>query len=303
MITERIKSMLEACEAGQPSFPPTVLFSENWLLRVVIDWFAHHGGDRYPLSPSENARWFSEAWLPSAFLPRHRGDKLAESRTHADGVIGHFTIGDPGTAGLALARDARQFVVLEAKLFNRFSPGVKNATYYDQAARTVACIAEVLRRAERVPELMDDLAFLVLAPQARIDDGVFAWDTAIDSIRRKVRRRVEAYDGERDEWLDEWFEPTLKRVEVRCLSWEDTIEAIAFHDPEWGQFIDTFYGKCLRFNRPQALAAYPGRRCIAGQPYEPPKPKTRKPRRPESPKIHPGGDEPRPVPARARPSE
>ncbi|MHC5542599.1 hypothetical protein ACYOEI_30610, partial [Singulisphaera rosea] len=150
-------------------------------------------------------------------------------------------------------------------------------------------------------ELMDDLAFLVLAPQARIDDGVFAWDTAIDSIRRKVRRRVEEYDGERDEWLDEWFEPTLKRVEVRCLSWEDTIEAIAFHDPEWGQFIDTFYGKCLRFNRPQALAAYPGRRCIAGQPYEPPKPKTRKPKRPE--RMLPGGDEPRPVPARARPSE
>ena len=38
---------------------------------------------------------------------------------------------------------------------------------------------------------MDDLSLLVLAPQARVDDGVFAWDTPADAIRRKVRRRVE----------------------------------------------------------------------------------------------------------------
>jgi hypothetical protein len=267
MITDRIKSMLESCEAGQPTFPPTVLFNEIWLLRIVIDWFAGHGGDRYPMSPLPGARWFSEAWLPSAFLPRYRGDRLAESRTHADGVIGHFAIGDPGTAGLSLAPDARQFVVLEGKLFNRLSAGVKNAPYYDQAARSVACVAEVLRRAGRDPELMDDLGFLVLAPQARIDDGVFAWDASADAIRRKVRRRVEDYAGERDAWFSDWFEPTLRRIDVRCLSWEEVIEVIAFHSPESGQFIDSFYGKCLRHNRPQALAAFPGRRSGANRPF------------------------------------
>ena len=80
-----------------------------------------HGGDRYPLSPLPGARWFSEAWLPSAFQARFRGDPLAESRTHADAVLGHFAIGDPGTSGLALAPDARQFSLLEAKLTNRLS--------------------------------------------------------------------------------------------------------------------------------------------------------------------------------------
>src|SRR5438105_464330 len=158
MITDRIRGMLSACEAGDPSFPPNVLFNESWLLRVVIDWFGRHGGDRYPLSHLPGARWFSEAWLPSAFLPRFRGDPLAESRTHADGVIGHFTVGDPGTAGLALKPDARQFVVVEGKLFNRLSAGVKNAPYYDQAARSVACVAEALRRAGRDPDALDDLA-------------------------------------------------------------------------------------------------------------------------------------------------
>jgi hypothetical protein len=260
MIIGRIKEMLEACEAGRPSFPPNELFNESWLLRIIIDWFERHGGDRYPMSPSPGARWFSEAWLPSAFLPRYRGDRLAESRTHADGVIGHFTIGNPGTAGLSIRPDAQQLIVIEGKLFNRLSTGVKNAPYFDQAARTVACIAEILRRAGREPGAMDDLALLLIAPRARVDDGIFAGDTNLDAIRRKVRRRTEEYAGERDGWFHEWFEPTLRRIDVRCLSWEDILDVIAFHNPMAGQFIDSFYGKCLRFNRPQARARFPGRR-------------------------------------------
>ena len=35
---------------------------------------------------------------------------------------------------------------------------------------------------------------------------------------------------------------------------------IAFHSPESGQVIDSFYGKCLHYNRPRARAAFPGRR-------------------------------------------
>ncbi len=96
MITAKIKAMLDACESGDPAFPPTTLFGESWLLRVILDWFSTHGGDRYPLSPHPDARWFAEAWLPSAFLARYRGDTLAESRTHADAVLGHFRIGDHG---------------------------------------------------------------------------------------------------------------------------------------------------------------------------------------------------------------
>ena len=58
---------------------------------------------------------------------------------------------------------------------------------------------------------MDDLALLILAPQARVDDGVFAWDASPAAIRRKVRRRVEDYAGERDAWFRDWFEPTCRR--------------------------------------------------------------------------------------------
>jgi hypothetical protein len=158
--------------------------------------------------------------------------------------------------------DACQLVVLEAKLYARLSAGVRNAPYYDQAARSVACIAETLRRAERSPEQMEELAFIVIAPEARLDDGIFEWDLAVDAIRRKVRRRVEDYAGERDAWFRDWFEPTSRRIEVRSMSWEEIIEIIAFHSLEDGHIIDSFYGQCLRFNRPRgslARAPYPVR--------------------------------------------
>jgi hypothetical protein len=257
MIVERIRSMLEACEAGTAAFPPAELYNEDWLLRIVLDWFARHGGDRYPLSPRAEARWFSQAWLPSAFMSRYRGDRLAEARTHADGVLGQFTIGDPGTAALSLLPEASQLVVVEAKLFARLSAGVRNAPFYDQAARSVACMAEALRRADRDPAEMDDLTFIVLAPQARLDDGIFEWDLGPEAIRRKVRRRVEDYAGERDHWFRHWFEPTWKRVEIRSMSWEDIIDVIAFHSLEDGHVIDSFYGQCLRYNRPQGGRAVP----------------------------------------------
>ena len=147
MVLDRIVSMLRSCDSAAPLFPPTELFGEGWLLRLFLDLFSTHRVDNHPLSFSQRARWFSEALLPSAFLPRYRGDPLAESWTHADGVIGHFHIGHVGRADLSLSHDASQFIVLEAKMFSKLSSGVTHARYFDQAARTVACMAEVLRRA------------------------------------------------------------------------------------------------------------------------------------------------------------
>ena len=128
-------------------------------------------------------------------------------------------------------------------------------------------MAEVLRRGDRSPGSMDELAFLILAPRARIDDGAFARDADPDAILRKVRRRAAEYVGERDDWVRDWFEPTLARVDIRCLAWEEAIETVAFHAPEAGQFIDAFYGKCLHFNRPAQRAVYPGPRTGANRPW------------------------------------
>ena len=258
MLTDRIRAMLEACDRGGSPFPPTVLYNENWLLRLVLDWFAEHpdsAASGHPLAPVLGASWFSEGLLPSAFLPRYKGDMLAESRTHADGVIGHLNIARRGSTDVSLRPDATQFAVVEAKIYGKLSPGVKNAPFFDQAARSVACLAEVLRRSDRTPQDMNALGFYLVAPGARIDEGTF--DELLDSrsIRRKVQARIEPYAGSLDPWFRSWFEPTLARLDVRVFGWEDLLEAIGFEDMEAGQVLDSFYGRCLRYNRAQRNAA------------------------------------------------
>jgi len=90
---DRIAALLRRADRDEPPFPATLLFEEGWMLRLVLDWFAESGAAGHALSFAPGARWFSEARLRSAFLPRRRGDPLGEGYTHVDGVIGHFRVG------------------------------------------------------------------------------------------------------------------------------------------------------------------------------------------------------------------
>lgn len=112
---DAITELFRRLESDAPPFPPTLLFEEGWMLRLVLHWFASTKTSDHDLSFASNSRWFSEARLASAFLSRHQGDKQAEGYTHADGVIGHFRIGETGRAELTLEADAQQFIVVEAK--------------------------------------------------------------------------------------------------------------------------------------------------------------------------------------------
>ncbi|HMN27217.1 MAG TPA: hypothetical protein PKE45_03610 [Caldilineaceae bacterium] len=247
---------MAACGGDAPKFPPTLLYDEGWPLRLVLDWFWTHPIPTHPLTCAANARWFSEALLPSAFLPRFQGDPLAESWTHADGVIGHFQIGGQSKTGLALLPNATQLVVLEAKLFSPLSAGVQSAKFYDQAARTVACLAEVLRLAQRRAEDMEQVGFYVLAPQTQIEQHIFTKQLSRESIANKVAQRVQAYAGAKDAWHLDWFQPTLSTIKLGLLSWEELIATVQAVDGESGTALDTFYRRALVFNG--GLGAEPG---------------------------------------------
>lgn len=246
---QRICALLETCTSQSPLFPPTLLYNEGWLLRLVLDWFSTHQVSGHSLAFADKARWFSEALLPSAFLACHRGDRLAESRTHADGVIGHFDIGHVGKADLSLLPDATQLVILEAKMSSSLSAEVKNARYFDQAARNVACIAEALKRANRLPGDMHSLGFYVLAPHSQIKRGVFATQVSREAIEQKVEQRVQEYGGAKDKWYRQWFQPTFERTKIGVMSWDEIIETIEQCDIPVGSSLKQFYQRCLEFNQ------------------------------------------------------
>jgi hypothetical protein len=252
---ERISGMLRLASSDDRLFPATIFYNEGWLLRLVVDWLSRTPQVEHSLRFASGARWFSEALLPSQFLARHRGDGLAEGWTHADAVIGHVTIGKNALANTQLNGSAQQFMVVEAKLFSPLSPRVTHAAYFDQAARNVACMAEVLARAGRSPQLLSSLGFFVIAPREQIARQVFSTEMSVRSIGEKVARRVSEYpSAERDskeQWLREWFLPTLSQMKVDCLCWEDIIDSIRAKDAEFGSELSGFYAECLRFNRIQ----------------------------------------------------
>jgi hypothetical protein len=82
---------------------------------------------------------------------------------------------------------------LEAKLFSKLSARVKNAPDFDQAARNLACMAEVLFQVGRPPAKVPSLGFYVVAPDTQVSNGVFAGSMLKGSIRDKVFKRAEAY--------------------------------------------------------------------------------------------------------------
>lgn len=249
MVFERIQKLLETSTTVTPNFPPTLIYNEGWLLRLFLDWFSNHNVPNHPLEFLPSSWWFSEALLPSAFLARYRGDPLAESWTHADGVIGHFTIGKDRKTDLSLPQDAKQLVILEAKMFSGLSSGVSNAKYFNQAARNVACIVEVFNRANVSPQLLSRIGFYVLAPLSQIQQGVFSKVMKRNSIIKKVEKRVGEYGGAKDQWLSESFYPTIQKVDIREISWEEVIETIDQEESETANAIKSFYQRCIEFNR------------------------------------------------------
>lgn len=218
------------------------------MLRLVLQWFAEADTQTHPFSFAPGARWYSEARLASAFLARHRGDVHAEGYTHADGAIGHFEIGSAGQAELTLKSDPAQFVIVEAKMFSALSKGTTRAPNYNQAARNVACMAELISRAGATPSNLPTLGFYVLAPERQIDAGVFAEQMSKASLEHVVRDRVAGHDAPKTEWLEHWFLPTLSAMSVGCVSWESVLAHIGAQDPAFGNDLAEFYGRCLEYN-------------------------------------------------------
>ena len=234
----RIIDILATAGAPNATVSATALYNEGWMLRLYLDWAYNHSRGDHLLAFLPEARWFSESLLSSPFSARRRDDPLSEGWTHADGVVGHFIIGETRKAELTLREGATQLVVVEAKMGSPLGPDTKNAPSYDQAARTVACMAHTLQRARIDPTQMKKLAFVVAAPRLQIVSGVFGPLVTKDHIQQRVQTRVESYGGVHDTWFNHWFLPTLNEITLVLRPWEDLLTGLDH------SYLD-FYNKCI----------------------------------------------------------
>jgi len=248
---DQITKILSNSDSKDSHIPPTLLYNEGWMLRLVLNFFAIHNVPDYPLSFCGTNKWFSEALLPTQFYAHHRNDKLAESWTHADGVYGDFVIGEASKGDLKLSKDPKVFVVTEAKMFSKLTPHVTNASYYNQAARNVACIAEVLNRAGIDPKSFKKLGFYVLTPKEKVEnEPTFNLFVSKEHIKEIVLKRVSEYDSQdKVSWYNEKFLPVIENMEISVIHWEEIISLIKNVDIKYGNKLHDFYERCIHFNR------------------------------------------------------
>jgi len=232
---------------------PTFLYNEGWMLRLVLQWFKAHEDIDYKFSFLPGAHWYSEGLLSSPFLAQWKGDNLAESYTHADAVVGDFTIGNNGAGDVKLKDNCRQFTVIEAKMYSLFSRGTKNAPDYNQAARTLACMCNVLIEAKQT---VNNIGFYVFLPQSQIDnEKSFREMINIENVKQVVLNRVNQYNiiGRDDfagkkAWYDNDFLPFCSNIKTGMLSWEELISFIQSQDINYGNELQSFYDLSKKYN-------------------------------------------------------
>lgn len=252
-IPDRIIKMLNSADKEIGNFPPTILYNEGWMLRLVLSACAE-GIPCLPFSFLPRSRWFSEALLYSPFLKRFPKDQLAESCTHLDGVVGYFRFTPNTKTGLELLSDSKQFIAIEAKMYSPLSRGIKNADFYDQAARTVACMATTLERSHKSVNDFDSIGFYVIAPKDQINRNIFTTQMTRENISAKVLRRIKMYRKEKkyypslQSWFQDAFDPLIKKIDLDCWSWETALENIYKTNTDEGTLFKDFYERCKKYN-------------------------------------------------------
>jgi hypothetical protein len=269
MLTE-IGLIIANCDSEQPNIRPTEIYNEGWMLRLVLNWFSRNREIDHQLSFLDGSRWYSEVLLPTQFKKIPKGESSAnvwnlgvenESHTNADGAIGHFDIGTNGRKGdLALKKEAKQFIVVEAKMYSGLSAGTTKDENYNQAARNVACMAEVLCQKKMPPSALERVRFYVTVPEKKIGsvkhdigakDSVTINDSIGSIVQAKIERHKKLASGKSGlENFEKCFQELIKIINIDVLSWEDIIKFITENDPCYGTRLDGFYKKCKRFNRP-----------------------------------------------------
>jgi hypothetical protein len=242
---DRIVRLLAQSTGKVAHTPPTLLYNEGWMLRLVLDWCSEHPTAVEPFLFLPNARWYSEALLPSRF--GGRGGQR-EGFTHADGVIGHFEFRPGGRGDIELVPGAKQFSVIEAKMGSLLSTGIKNAPAYNQAARNIACMAHMTARVSPDTSSLKRVSFTVIAPEQRISERAFEAELALEALEQAVRTRTAMFEGLHDEWFANNFQALLPKCEIKAVSWEDTVETISAVDQATGKEFQDFLSICLKHN-------------------------------------------------------
>lgn len=140
-------------------------------------------------------------------------------------------------------------------MFSSLSGGIRNAPFYDQAARTVACMAATIESSGKSVTDLESIGFYVLAPDEQIRRGIFDEQTKPESVLEKVQQRIGQYRKDKrksanlQSWQERALQPMVQRMSMRCWAWENAVDAIGAAKPAHGNIVKEFYSLCLKYNQ------------------------------------------------------
>jgi hypothetical protein len=231
-------------------FAETLIFNEGWLLRSVLrEWLLGPRSSQFGFLPfPSGVAVYSEGQLYTPFKARFRGDQLAESHTHVDGIAGDFSI-DGTKSGIVLRSDLRYIAAFEAKLFSRISSGVKNAPDFDQVSRTAACLINSILLAGPQANHSAHLVVMYAEDNRYIDPSLYTKAY----VEKQITKRLQDFlttgaPGDAVERFARGWKDVLDNLRIHFHTWEQVVAEIGSAE------LSEFYKLCKRFNRQSSTA-------------------------------------------------
>jgi len=236
---DRVTEILSKCGTAQTNIPPTLLYNEGWMTRLLVSGSIEYAIRLESIDFGNIRNWYSEGLLSSPFLASNRGDKLAEGYTHTDMALGDFTL---KRGGIKVEGSIGLFGVIEAKMGSPLSSGTKNAPNYNQASRNLACMAFNTRNTKH------ELIFAVAAPEVKIEEHGIATQVEVQTMLAQISERFDMYDRDSEEYaLKDKVLQRASQCSCMVISFESWIDAFAGHDIH--SSLVAFQKHCYDFNK------------------------------------------------------
>ena len=262
-LIEMTSKLLKNCDEEYTNLAPTIFLNEGWMIRFLVGASIGDGLCLNGLDFDQMTHWYSEGLLASPFLPRIRGDQLAEGYTHADIVLGDIHVDvDPKADGAVTPKPPKGKIgylgIIEAKMKSRLSPGTTHAPDYDQASRNLGCLAFNTLGMEH------KIFLCIAAPEITLDKHKIREIARKEEMLEKIGKRFEMYGRAISE---PHITPTLKTAyeeiyekrdavleraaSATCIviSYEDWLKQLKGVAFDWAEDIQRFYSQCLEYNR------------------------------------------------------
>lgn len=209
------------------------VFNETWMLRLTLALIHDYAEDFEDstlacIHKAVTKRWISEGGLAPTLKN--------EGPTWTDAIIGDVSIETDmemedisgNKRGVKLAHDSKDcgVIVIEAKIGSKLARKTTHHSGYNQAARNIACLAQLIM--DESDSYKTKCAFIVLGPRekAKSWEGMVPnqklLDKAYDKIQEKHNEKNIRYNiNDQDKVLK-----TVKPIVKKVIAWEEIIESM-----------------------------------------------------------------------------